>query len=153
MDSMTVGSNLLAVRKLTDAGKEVQVCEMVAITGTDGAYVANNPFTIAGTPAGFLLTVQGAPAGTALPVTGTINAALSVGSVGTPMRVDPTGSTIQPVSGPVTDAQMRAAPIPVTGFPATQPISAAALPLPAGAATETTLANWFPRHTPISILR
>lgn len=44
----------------------------------------------------------------------------------------------QPVSGPLTDAQLRAVAVPVSGtfWQATQPISAAALPLPAGAATE-----------------
>ena len=43
---------------------------------------------------------------------------------------------------PLTDAQLRAAAVPVSGqfYQATQPVSAAALPLPAGAATETTLA-------------
>lgn len=61
---------------------------------------------------------------------------------------------VQPVSGPVTDAQIRATPLPVSGvfyqavqpvsgtfWQATQPISAAALPLPAGAATQATLAT------------
>jgi hypothetical protein len=51
-----------------------------------------------------------------------------------------------PVSGPLTDTQLRATPIPVAG-PVTDaqlrasavPVSAAALPLPAGAATEATL--------------
>jgi hypothetical protein len=47
------------------------------------------------------------------------------------------------VDGPLTDAQLRAAAVPVSGtfFQATQPISAVALPLPAGAATEATLAT------------
>lgn len=46
--------------------------------------------------------------------------------------------TTQPVSGPVTDAQLRASAVPVSGtfYQATQPISASALPLPSGAATE-----------------
>lgn len=55
-----------------------------------------------------------------------------------------------PVTGPLTDAELRAADVkitldgetvPVTGtfFQATQPISAASLPLPTGASTETTL--------------
>jgi len=39
----------------------------------------------------------------------------------------------------LTDAQLRATAVPVSGFPATQPVSATALPLPAGAATEATL--------------
>lgn len=51
----------------------------------------------------------------------------------------------QPVSGPLTDAQLRSAAVPIsiassiavtgTFFQATQPISAAALPLPTGAAS------------------
>jgi hypothetical protein len=46
-----------------------------------------------------------------------------------------------PVSGPLTDAQLRAVAVPVSGtfFQATQPVSAASLPLPTGAATEATL--------------
>lgn len=41
------------------------------------------------------------------------------------------------VTGPLTDAQLRALAVPVSGtfFQATQPVSAVALPLPAGAAT------------------
>lgn len=45
--------------------------------------------------------------------------------------VDGSGVT-QPVSGPLTDAQLRATPVPV---------SASSLPLPTGAATESTLAS------------
>jgi len=42
----------------------------------------------------------------------------------------------------LTDAELRASPVPVSGtfFPATQPVSATSLPLPTGASTETTLA-------------
>jgi len=49
-------------------------------------------------------------------------------------------------TGPLTDTQLRATPVVVDGvvsidnFPATQAVSAASLPLPTGAATETTLA-------------
>jgi hypothetical protein len=45
------------------------------------------------------------------------------------------------VTGPLTDAQLRAAAVPVSGtfFQGTQPVSAASLPLPSGAATEATL--------------
>lgn len=44
-------------------------------------------------------------------------------------------------ANPLTDTQLRAASVPVSGtfFQATQPVSAASLPLPSGAATETTL--------------
>ena len=46
------------------------------------------------------------------------------------------------VTGPLTDTQLRATAVPVSGtfWQATQPVSAASLPLPTGAATETTLA-------------
>jgi hypothetical protein len=52
----------------------------------------------------------------------------------------------QPVSfswAGLTDAQLRATAVPVSGtfFQVTQPVSASALPLPSGAATETTLAS------------
>lgn len=45
-------------------------------------------------------------------------------------------------TGPLTDAQLRASAVPVSGtfFQATQPISAASLPLPTGAAQEHTTA-------------
>jgi hypothetical protein len=63
----------------------------------------------------------------------------------TRLLVDGSGVT-QPVSGPLTDTQLRATPVPVSGTVAvtqsTSPwaISAASLPLPTGAATEATLA-------------
>jgi hypothetical protein len=46
-----------------------------------------------------------------------------------------------PAQTGLTDAQLRASAVPVSGsfFQATQPVSAASLPLPSGAATETTL--------------
>lgn len=45
------------------------------------------------------------------------------------------GGTLE-VRGPLTDAQLRAAAVPVdVTFPETQPVSAEALPLPSGAAT------------------
>jgi hypothetical protein len=58
------------------------------------------------------------------------------------------GSGTMAVSGPLTDTQLRATAVPVSGtvavtgtfWQATQPVSAASLPLPTGAATQTTLA-------------
>lgn len=52
-----------------------------------------------------------------------------------------------PVSGPLTDVQLRNTAVPVSGtvsvgnFPATQPVSAASLPLPSGAATSVSQAT------------
>lgn len=66
---------------------------------------------------------------TTQPVSGTVTA--NQGTAGaSPWLVDGSGHT-QPVSGSVS----------VSNFPATQPISAASLPLPTGAATETTLST------------
>ena len=49
----------------------------------------------------------------------------------------------QPVSGPLTDTELRAVAVPVSGsfFQATQPVSVAALPLPSGAATSANQAT------------
>jgi hypothetical protein len=47
------------------------------------------------------------------------------------------------VTGPLTDTQLRETPVPVSGtfYPETQPVSAVTLPLPAGAATESSVAG------------
>lgn len=45
----------------------------------------------------------------------------------------------QPVSGPLTDTELRASRVPVDPSGVTSPVSAASLPLPTGAATEATL--------------
>lgn len=57
-----------------------------------------------------------------------------------PVAVDASGFTV-PVSGPLTDAQLRAAAVSVDvdNFPASQPVTVESLPLPDGAATEATL--------------
>ena len=81
---------------------------------------------------------------TAVPVSGTFWQATqpisgSVSISGTP-AVSISGTPT--VTGPLTDTQLRATAVPVSGtfWQATQPVSASALPLPTGAATETTLA-------------
>jgi hypothetical protein len=74
---------------------------------------------------------------------------------GTALLWEDTSDTLRPVSAAkplpiaivsgltvgLTDTQLRASPVPVSGtfYQATQPISAASLPLPTGAATEATL--------------
>jgi len=55
-----------------------------------------------------------------------------IGTAAAPLRIDPTGATAQPVTG--------------TFWQATQPVSVAALPLPAGAATDAGLAAIFGRQ-------
>lgn len=70
---------------------------------------------------------------------------------GTAAMVEGAANALIPMTQPLTDTQLRAADVkvtldgesvPVTGvfYQATQPVSAASLPLPTGAATQTTLA-------------
>lgn len=75
-----------------------------------------------------------------------LNATVAQGAAGAAAwKVDGSAVT-QPVSGPLTDTQLRASAVPVTG-PLTDtqlrasavPVSAASLPLPVGAATDATL--------------
>lgn len=74
---------------------------------------------------------------------------VNLGAVGVTVPVSGTfWQATQPVSGPLTDTQLRASAVSVSG-PLTDtqlrasavPVSAASLPLPTGAATETTLAK------------
>lgn len=65
------------------------------------------------------------------------NSGAEIGIAAAPIRTDPTGTTVQPVSGtvtasgPLTDTQLRAAAVPVSGtfWQATQPVSLAAVPI------------------------
>ena len=62
---------------------------------------------------------------------------------------------VQVISGVttgLTDTQLRAAPVSVSGsfYQATQPVSAAALPLPTGAATESTLSSLNTKVTTVN---
>jgi hypothetical protein len=71
---------------------------------------------------------------------------VEAGTASDPLRIDPTGTTTQPVSGTVSvgnfpSTQAVSGTVSVSNFPATQPVSAVSLPLPTGAATETTLAT------------
>jgi epidermal growth factor receptor substrate 15 len=71
---------------------------------------------------------------------------VEVGTSSDPLRIDPTGTTTQPVSGTVSVGNFPATQpvsgsVSVSNFPATQAVSATSLPLPTGAATETTLAS------------
>ena len=74
------------------------------------------------------------------------------GTATNPLRTDPTGTTTQPVSGPLTDTQLRATAVPVSGtffqvtqpvsgtfFQATQPVSIAATVAVSGPLTDTQL--------------
>lgn len=76
------------------------------------------------------------------PVSGTVTA--NQGAAGVAWPVDASGVAV-PVTGPLTNAQLRASAVPVDGSAVTQPVSGtvaatvASLPLPSGAATEATL--------------
>jgi hypothetical protein len=62
-------------------------------------------------------------------------------SASNPVPVTGTVTANTGLSQPLTDTELRASAVPVSGsfFQATQPVSAASLPLPSGASTETTL--------------
>jgi hypothetical protein len=90
----------------------------------------------------------------AVPVSGTVtaNTGLSQPLTDTQLRASavPVSGTVTANTGltqPLTDTQLRATPVPVSGTvtanvgTGTMAISAASLPLPSGAATESTLAN------------
>jgi len=70
--------------------------------------------------------------------TTTVAGTVAVSSVAGTVIVDGSAVT-QPVSGPLTNAQLRASAVAVDGSAVTQPVSVASLPLPTGAATEATL--------------
>lgn len=59
-----------------------------------------------------------------------------------PVAVSLASVPSHPVTGPLTDTQLRAVAVPVSGvfFQGTQPVSATSWPLPTGSATEATLA-------------
>ena len=94
------------------------------------------PVSLAGSDGG-TITVQGVDGGVPVGVSGTVTA--NQGAAGA--AAWPVSGTFwqatQPVSGPLTDTQLRASAVPVSGtfWQATQPISAGSLPLPFGAAT------------------
>jgi hypothetical protein len=99
----------------------------------------------AGTPAAGVVTVQGIAGGTPLPVTGSISATNpSVGLTGAapPASATYAGASVTAAAPAYTNGQMSglslntAGGLRVDGSGVTQPISAVALPLPAGAATD-----------------
>jgi hypothetical protein len=84
---------------------------------------------------------------TPVPVSGSVTATTG-GLTDTELRATPVPISGSVTTGGLTDTQLRATPVPVDAgsvtvgnFPATQAISAAALPLPDGAATDTTLSS------------
>lgn len=107
----------------------------VTVAGIVSADVTDRAGRALGVVSGTVTADQGA-AGAAWPVSGPLtDAQLRAAAV----PVDASGATV-PVSGPLTDAQLRAAAVAVDGSAVTQPVSVEALPLPEGAATEDTLA-------------
>lgn len=149
----------------------VAVCAGVAVAGT---FVGETPN--AGEPVMGALTESGASR--FMRVYNTINdggtestlgvtlrasagtASREVGTAAVPLRVDPTGTTAQTVTGTGTAGSPAAGVVTVQGitsgtaqpvsgtfWQATQPVSAASLPLPTGAATEATLAVSTPAGT------
>ena len=108
--------------KLTDGTPDSENHAIVSAAGAlkvDGSAVTQ--------PVSGAVSISGAVSVSNFPATQPVSGSVSVsGSVA--------------VTGPLTDAQLRAVAVAVDGSGVTQPVSAASLPLPTGAATETTLA-------------
>ncbi len=115
VDGAVTVSNLPAVQPVSDNGGSLTVDGTVAVSSlpaiTGAVSVSNFPAT---------QPVSGTVAVSNLPATQPVSGTVSVGNF----------PATQPVSGSVS----------VSNFPATQPVSLASLPLPAGAATDATLA-------------
>ena len=86
--------------------------------------------------------------GVTQPVSGTVTVSnmVSQGLTDAQIRATPlpvSGTVSTGLSQPLTDTQLRATPVPVSGtfWQATQPVSASSLPLPTGAATEATIGS------------
>lgn len=121
------------------------MADNIAITPGAGASVATDDvggvhYQITKLAYGALDSVTLVSGSNPLPISGTVTA-----NVGTVPVTGTFWQATQPVSiaatvavsGPLTDAQLRATAVPVSGtfYQATQPVSAASLPLPSGAAT------------------
>jgi len=125
--ALPVGQSALLV-----AGKDGSGDAQHLLTDTDGSPIVVGA-GVAGTPAGGVVSVQGVASGTPIPVTQTGSSPLPTGAATEATlalikaktdNLDVALST-RAVTG-LTDAQLRASPVPV---------SAASLPLPTGAAT------------------
>lgn len=144
LDSLTAKANVGAGTDVL-AGKTVggKFAGAVVILDDTGAEIGeSNPLSVE-IVGSIPVTIASAieitnDAGNPIPVSGTVSTGLSQPLTDTQLR-----AAAVPVSGPLTDAQLRATDVPVSvgNFPATQAVSAAALPLPTGAATEETLAK------------
>ena len=135
------GTNTAAVKAASTAAVASDTALVVAISPNNALVITNASIGATGAAPPASASLAGGSVTTAAPAytTGQMSALSLTTSGG--LRVDGSGST-QPVSGtvgisgsvavtgPLTDAQLRAAAVPV---------SAASLPLPAGASTETTL--------------
>jgi hypothetical protein len=142
------GANMAALNLDASGNLKVNVSAGGGSGGTSSSFAAAFPAT--GTAAGFSdgTNQQGARvfdldsgAGTEYSLGVGLRLSASGGSVeaGTsahPLRTDPTGTTTQPISGTVTaNAGTGTMAVSGTFWQATQPVSAASLPLPTGAAT------------------
>lgn len=103
---------------------------------------------VAGTPAGGVVSVQGVSGGTPLPISGSISITdPAEGPVGSPPPADAIyiGALVSTASPSFSTGNMEslsltlAGAVRVDGSAVTQPISAASLPLPTGAATNSEL--------------
>lgn len=150
--SVTLPGDGTVVATANVGGAEQQIVQVSSLPAVALDATALAALASAATPATQAVSLASSPlptgAATATGVAAVVTALGSPLQAGGSVAVSNFPGT-QAVSGPVTDTQLRATPVPVSGtvavtgtfFQTTQPISASALPLPSGAATQTTLAS------------
>jgi hypothetical protein len=145
-----------AVYRLQTTGKVQNSSGTQIDPATEGTLSAINTKLVSGTDIGDVTVnnTSGAGAvnvqdgGNSITVDGTVTANAGTGpwpvtDNGGSLTVDGTVgiSGTVPVSGPLTDAQLRASAVPVSDGGGSLTVDATSLPLPTGAATETTLSS------------
>jgi hypothetical protein len=108
-------------------------------TGASTLAAQTNVQSAPGTPQTTAITVQGNASGVALPISGTVTA--TVTGVATAANQTNGSQETQIVQGGNTASVTAASALKVDGSAVTQPVSASALPLPAGAATAANQTN------------
>jgi len=133
--SLAALESITATGPLTDAQLRATAVPVSGTVAVTGSATAANQSTLIGHLDGVETVL-----GTIDADTGSIAASASTlaGAVaGTEVQVDVLTMPTVAVTGPLTDAALRATAVPVSGtfWQATQPVSSATLPLPAGAST------------------
>lgn len=134
--------SLIAVKPGSTAAQASDPALVVAISPNNTVAVTASALPLpTGAATAALQTQPGVDIGDVTVNNGAGAGAVNIQDGGNSITVDGTVSVSGsvPVTGPLTNAELRATPVPVDGSGVTQPVSAASLPLPTGAATEASL--------------